>query len=748
MQDVVVIDLVRGANVAVVPQVGSLQVRVLLSWQGSEALDNEVDVIALLLNADSRVASETDFVFYNSPASGDGAVRLLERRRVGARSGDELLIDLAAVDSGVESVVVAAAMSAGTFQDLRGLELAVATQEGDPALRVDLGAATTERAYVAGEFYRRQGEWKFRAVGQGWESGLAALATEYGVDVQSSASSAENSSSAEDPQLHPRQDSRIDDVEKYRRLVDATIEQLPDQRGAKTRALETKIERAAARAVGLRSLAVTPDGRRMHKESRLAEAAARTELIEERVAGLANLLAQLISQDAAVQPHMFVARPAFPTFNPGPLAHPEPPPDPNRYAVAEPTGMGKVLQRAKYEAARAEAARVYHDHCSQHAEREQQRQQRLAAANAAHQQHLNDLDAQYWREVAELKPIWQDAANGSASAITAFNQLLLAHMTARPGYPADFPRHFRIAYTPESRQLTVEFDLPSATIVPSEKSYRYVVSTDTISPVARSSSDAKRLYADVVSQTALAVIDVLFRGDVHNAFDTLVFNGMVDAIDPATGLAIRPCLVTTRATREVFEQLDVRNVDPAACLRHLGASVSKSPAELAPVRPVLEFSMVDPRFISESDVLSSLDERPNLMDLTPAEFESLITNLFAKMGLETRQTQASRDGGVDCVAYDPRPIFGGKVVIQAKRYKNTVGVSAVRDLFGTMQNEGASKGILVTTSGYGQASHQFAANKPLELIDGANLLYLLAEHAGVEARIVPPEDWSDPNPDM
>src|ERR1700687_2662277 len=102
------------------------------------------------------------------------------------------------------------------------------------------------------------------------------------------------------------------------------------------------------------------------------------------------------------------------------------------------------------------------------------------------------------------------------------------------------------------------------------------------------------------------------------------------------------------------------------------------------------------------------------MELTPNEFESLITNLFEKMCLQTRQTQASRDGGVDCVAYDPRPIFGGKVVIQAKRYKNTVGVSAVRDLFGTMQNEGASKGILVTTSGYGRASFDFAKNKPIE----------------------------------
>src|SRR6266536_5826627 len=158
--------------------------------------------------------------------------------------------------------------------------------------------------------------------------------------------------------------------------------------------------------------------------------------------------------------------------------------------------------------------------------------------------------------------------------------------------------------------------------------------------------------------------------------------------------------------------------------------------------------MVDPRFIEEADVLSGLDQRPNLMELTPSEFESLITNLFAKMGLETRLTQASRDGGVDCVAYDPRPVLGGKVVIQAKRYVHTVGVSAVRDLFGTVHNEGASKGILVTTSGYGKSSFEFARNKPIELIDGANLLYLLAEHANIEAKIVAPADWKDPAADI
>ncbi|MCM4082271.1 restriction endonuclease [Paractinoplanes hotanensis] len=99
----------------------------------------------------------------------------------------------------------------------------------------------------------------------------------------------------------------------------------------------------------------------------------------------------------------------------------------------------------------------------------------------------------------------------------------------------------------------------------------------------------------------------------------------------------------------------------------------------------------------------------------------------------------SRNGIEGFITLVGAPIFGGKVVIQAKRYRNTVDVSAVRDLHGTLQTEGASKGILVTTSGYGPAAYEFASGKPLELIDGANLLYLLAEHAQLKARIDPSE---------
>jgi len=227
----------------------------------------------------------------------------------------------------------------------------------------------------------------------------------------------------------------------------------------------------------------------------------------------------------------------------------------------------------------------------------------------------------------------------------------------------------------------------------------------------------------------------------------VALNGYVDTVDSSTGRTVQPCIISVRTTRDEFGGLELRKVEPISCLKRLSASISRSPSELVAVKPIVDINMVDPRFIQEQDILSTLDNRLNLMELSPGEFESLITNLFQKMGLDTKLTQASRDGGVDCVAYDSRPILGGKVIIQAKRYKNTVGVSAVRDLFGTVHNEGASKGILVTTSGYGKAAYDFANGKPIELISGSNLLYLLKERASIEARIEMPADWVDARPD-
>lgn len=506
------------------------------------------------------------------------------------------------------------------------------------------------------------------------------------------------------------------------------------QRAADREAQRVKRERLRAAAAHER------DAKLRYVESRQREVDELNASLASRLSDLEGLLAATLATDDHIDLDSLKPPWKEPKFAPGELARAEPQPELEMPAPL--SGLKSALPgaRRKHEAAIDQAKVAHAAALEAHAANEQQRTRRLQQMRSAHDERVTELRAEHDEEVAAVDHFRDLVAARDPAALAEYFGLVLTASR----YPDHFPRCHRLAYVPESGQLVVELELPSADVVPAEKTFRYVKARDEITSTAAAPTDRKRRYAETLAQMSLRTVHELFEADRQSAVDTIVLNGIVDSIDPRTGQPARPCLITLRTTRESLEEIDLARVDPHACLRHLNASVSKNPNELAPVRPVLEFDMVDARFVEEGDVLSGLDQRPNLMELTPGEFESLITNLFEAMGLETRQTQASRDGGVDCVAFDPRPIFGGKVVIQAKRYKHTVGVSAVRDLYGTMQNEGASKGILVTTSGYGKASFQFAEGKPLELLGGSNLLYLLHEHAGIEARIEPPEDWTDP----
>lgn len=184
--------------------------------------------------------------------------------------------------------------------------------------------------------------------------------------------------------------------------------------------------------------------------------------------------------------------------------------------------------------------------------------------------------------------------------------------------------------------------------------------------------------------------------------------------------------------------INLAHVDAKACFRKLKGVAAAKLTALQPVRPILQLNKEDKRFIPAYNVAETLDSSSNLAAMDWEDFEHLIRQLFEEEfsteGGEVKITQASRDGGVDAVVFDPDPIRGGKIVIQAKRYTNTVSVSAVRDLYGTVHNEGANKGILVTTADYGPDAYEFAKGKPITLISGSELLYLLAKH-GHKARI-------------
>lgn len=222
-----------------------------------------------------------------------------------------------------------------------------------------------------------------------------------------------------------------------------------------------------------------------------------------------------------------------------------------------------------------------------------------------------------------------------------------------------------VGYSPDSKHMVIDLELPDFSAVPEEAAFKYVKSGDRIEPVARPLPKRKALYSHLLSQVVLKCLDTVFRASPKSVIECLTLNGMLDAVDPATGQQVRVCLLSVRVTEDTFRTINLGQVQPEQCLRSLKASVSRSPTELLAVKPLFELDMVDPRFVETMDVMSGLDHRRNLMELSPNEFEGLITNLFGSMGLDTRQTRPSRDGGVDCVAFDPRPIFGGKVVIQA-----------------------------------------------------------------------------------
>jgi len=194
---------------------------------------------------------------------------------------------------------------------------------------------------------------------------------------------------------------------------------------------------------------------------------------------------------------------------------------------------------------------------------------------------------------------------GDSAAIAAYIEAVLAKLIL---FRQEQPQQVKVAYVTNSRQVVVEYELPPIGVVPKAKSYRYVKKTDDVKETARPASQIKALYAGLIAQLTLLCLAKIFEADTARHIDVAVFNGVVDTRDPRSGRPIRPCLITVRVTRDVFEELDLNHVDPAACLKYLSAGVSTSPTELVPVRPVLEFSMVDPRFVAETDAVSSLDD--------------------------------------------------------------------------------------------------------------------------------------------
>lgn|SRR5690606_20874405 len=189
------ISLNKGGNLSLSKTDPSLnQVLIGLGWdvRATDGADFDLDASAFLLAANDKVRGETDFIFYNQTRSPEGSVEHTGDNRTGEGDGDDeaVKINLAKVPADVQKIAITVtihdAESRGqNFGQVQNAFIRVVNDQTNVEIvRFDLNEDySTETAMIFGELYRHNGEWKFRAVGQGYNGGLRAMCGQYGISI-------------------------------------------------------------------------------------------------------------------------------------------------------------------------------------------------------------------------------------------------------------------------------------------------------------------------------------------------------------------------------------------------------------------------------------------------------------------------------------------------------------------------------------------------------------------------------------
>jgi len=356
----------------------------------------------------------------------------------------------------------------------------------------------------------------------------------------------------------------------------------------------------------------------------------------------------------------------------------------------------------------------------------QQEKQRSVLARAEKLRRRGDnlgqqFEAQRQKAVAQCDAL---RAACEANQLPAISMLMsMSHLRHKlPGplrhsFEADIDPHVRIVLCsieiPDFRSLNIQ----------KKRGQRWV---------QVSATERKRATEAILYSLCLRSAYLVAQSDEGNWFDNIAINAKQNWRDLATGAPRSGIIASLQAPKEEIANLHLDQVDPRTCFRHFKGIATPSLEQVSAVRPIFVFNTDDKRIVQERDVAEQLDNEANLAAMPWDDFEHLMRQLFewefGRDGVEVKVTRASRDRGVDAIMFDPDPIRGGKYVLQAKRYTRTVDVAAVRDLYGTVINEGANRGILVTTSSYGPDAYDFAKDKPLSLVDGPNLIAMLRRH--------------------
>lgn len=337
----------------------------------------------------------------------------------------------------------------------------------------------------------------------------------------------------------------------------------------------------------------------------------------------------------------------------------------------------------------------------------------------------NETQAECDQQNKLLESIRSEYSTFSKEGVEGYFDLLLKRIP----FPCAVPKEWKLSYSTDNKILIVDYRFP---YLPLLEILKFVELKTKSEWKSINKTERRTLSSKIHPALSIRIAFEIARLDYLNAIGAVVINGWLRYPDQATGNIKEAYCSSLMCKKEDLLTLNLESLDPVKSFQAFKGRSSGEAFDVVPVAPIISMDTQDKRFVDPKEVLSQLQQGNNIATMPWEDFEHLVRQLFEKLysihGAEVKITQASRDLGVDAVIFDPTPIKGGKTVVQAKRYVNVVDVSAVRDLFGTVHNEGANKGILVTTSYFGPESYDFAKDKPLELINGQQLLGLLEQY--------------------
>jgi restriction system protein len=237
-------------------------------------------------------------------------------------------------------------------------------------------------------------------------------------------------------------------------------------------------------------------------------------------------------------------------------------------------------------------------------------------------------------------------------------------------------------YSASERHLVIERYVADIDVIPDVQRYDVARNLE-LRSVEVPFRDRGAWYLSILAQVALLSADRIYRSEIADVVETTTVNCLTVLRDPATGHRNVVCMLSVSVPRQRFVSLNLLGVDPVTCVHSLGGRLTPSPGEYVPVMPWVKAE-------ATGDLVIAVADTP-LLQMNPAEFEQLVAELMRRMGLRAQSTGKSGDGGVDCVAFDDRPVVGGKVIIQVKRYANTVSPSVVRDFLERFTRPGRLK---------------------------------------------------------